>query len=374
MACAQYKLFFNDQVATAAQLTSFETITVQQEMDHAWTASLEIPLCTNAQGDWTGESETWFTPLNRLRIEVNLQGQGYVPLIDGVIINRYHDLYMEPGQSIGHVEVHDDSFCLHRDDVVKLYPGITDDQIARQIYGDFTDVIKSIDVDSVPPPKDLSSNTTVMSGTAMELLKTLAGRHKDAYHAFVLPGSLPHTSIGCLKPDSIVDSGLDDMILTGKCRTLLNIKFTNTAATQAKFRGSSISLNSATPDASTANLSQISRLGSNPPGGTPANRMLRPGQSRNVDLQNATASASQEAAFALRAEGEVLKDTYGSVLQPYQTVNVLGSNGQLSGLWQIYRVTHTLTRNSYGQTFTLRRDAQSAGTGSAKVAPPVPIF
>lgn len=374
MACAQYKLFFNDQVATAQQLTSFETITVHQEMDHACTANLEIPLCTNAQGDWTGESEIWFTPFNRLRIEVSLQGQGYVPLIDGVIISRYHDLYMEPGQSMGHVEVYDDSILLHRDESVKLYTGITDDQIASQIYADYPDVVKSTDIDAVDAPSDLSNNTTVLHGTGMELLTQLSARLNNTYHAFVRPGPQPHTSIGCFKKDSTADSGLDDMILTGKGRTLLNIRFTNNGAQPAAMRGSSISLNSASVDTATANLSNINRLGSNPPGGTPANRMLRPGQSRNVNLQNAVQQASEKAAYALHAEGEVLKDTYASVLQPYQNVPVLGSNGQLSGLWQIEKVTHTLTRNSYGQTFSLRRNAQSAGTGSANVAPPQTVF
>lgn len=372
MPCAQYKLFFNDQAATAQQLTSFETITVHQDMDQAWTANLEIPLCTNAQGDWTGESETWFKPLNRLRIEVSLQGQGFVPLIDGVIVSRYHDLYMEPGQSMGHVEVYDDTFGLQRDESVNVYSGITDDQIAARIYADYSDVVKSTDIDKATAPPDLSSNSTVMHGAGMDLLKQLVDRQDDGFHAFILPGPQPHTSIGCFKQDSFADSGLAEMILTGKNRTLLNIRFTNNAATPADIRGAYISLTNASVTTATASLSDITRLGTSPPGGTPANRMLRPGKSRNVDLQSAVLSASKKSAWALHAEGEVLKDTYASVLQPYLNVRVRGANGQLSGLWQITQVTHTLTRNSYGQTFSLRRNAQSAGTGSANTAPPPP--
>jgi hypothetical protein len=374
MACARYKLFFNDQVATAQQLTSFETITVHQEMNHAWTANLGIPLCTNAQGDWTGESETWFTPLNRLRIEVSLKGQGFVPLIDGLIVSRYHDLYMEPGQSMGHVEVYDDSILLNRDESVKLYNGITDDQIAARIYGDYPDVVKSTDIDQIDAPSDLTDRNMVLHGTGGDLLARLVAQHHNVYHAFILPGPQPHTSIGCFKRNATRDSGLDKMTLTGKGRTLLNIRFSNNAAKPDVVRGSQISLNSASVNIATANLSNIDRLGSNPPGGTPANRMLRPGQSRNANLQNAVQEAAEDAAYALHAEGEVLKDTYASVLQPYKTVPVLGSNGQLSGLWQIEKVTHTLTRNSYGQTFSLRRNAQSSGTGSANITPPLSVF
>jgi len=59
-----------------------------------------------------------------------------------------------------------------------------------------------------------------------------------------------------------------------------------------------------------------------------------------------------------------MKETYTSVLQPYQYVSVLGINGSLSGLWLIEQVTHTLTRNSYGQKFRVIRNAESAGTNS----------
>src|ERR1700688_151996 len=374
MSCAQFKLFFNDQVATAKQLDSFETITVQQEMDMGWTASLEVPLCTNTQGDWTGESESWFQPMNRLRIEVNLQGGSYVPLIDGPIVTCNYDMHMEPGQSMGHVEVHDDGFLLARNENVKLYPGITDDQIAQQIYDDNNDYIKSTQIDSVDAPANLSDNTTVLRDTSMELLQQLARRQHMTMHASILPGAQPHSSIGCFQKDPSGDSGLPAMVLLGKNRNLLNIRFSSTAATAAAFRGASISLSDASVDSSTASLSDINRLGTDPPSGTPVNRLLRPGQARNVNLQSALLAASEQSAYALHAEGEVLKDSYPAVLQPYQNVQVTGSNGRLSGLWLIRKVTHTLTRNSYGQTFQLQRNARSAGTGNTSPGIPASIF
>ncbi len=373
MACAQYKLFFNDTVATTAQLNSFETITVQQEMDNRWVASLEVPLCTNAKGDWTGESETWFQPMNRLRIEVNLQGGGYVPLIDGPIVTCNYDLHMEPGQSIAHVEVHDDGFLLHRNESVKLYQGITDDQIAQQIYNDNNDITVSTQIDPVKAPSDLTNITTVLRGTAMELLQELVRRHDQTWHAYVLPGAKPHASIGCFKQDHPTkSSGLPAMVLLGTGRNLLNIRFSSTGEKAAIFRGAAISLSDASVDTNTASLSDIDRQGTAPPSGTPVNRMLRPGKTRNTNLQDATLAATQQSAYALQAEGEVLKDTYPAVLQPYQTVEVTGSNGRLSGLWLIRQVTHTLTRNSYGQTFSLERNARSAGTGNSNTAPAVP--
>ena len=367
-------MFFNDTVATAQQLASFETITVQQEMDSSWTAKLEVPLCTNAKGNWTGEAEAWFQPMNRLRVEVNVQGAGYVPLIDGPIVTANWDMHMEPGQSAGHIDVQDDGFLLHRDESVQLFPGLKVDEIAKRIYGNHNDIVKSVFVDDVPATKDLSNTTTVLHGTPMQLLQQLARRQQEAWHAFILPGDKPHTSIGCFRKDPTGKSGLPDMVLTGDKRNLLKISFSSTCSAPAEFRGAAVSLSDGTADSSTASLSDINRLGTDPPAGTPVKRMLRPGQSRDANLQSAVLSASEQSAFALHAEGEVLKDTYSAVLQPYQKVQVTGANGRLSGLWLIRQVTHTLTRNSYGQTFSMQRNAQSAGTGASNTATLPKVF
>lgn len=373
MACARYRLYLADQPASTAQLNSFETITVTQEMDMSWTAQLEFPLRTDARGKWTGESEAWLQPLSRLRLEVSVQGRPYVPLIDGSIVSSDYGLQMEPGQSALHIEVQDDGFLLHRDETVKLYPDMTDDEIAEQIYLDAVD-IASIDIDEADGPADLSDNTTVLRGTQMELLQFLAQR--QGMHAFVLPGPQPHTSVGCFKydPDPQLDFGLPEMVLLGSNRNLMSLKLWVEGAQPAVYCGSTVSLSDKSVNSRTADLSDIDRLGPDPPPGTPIKRFLRPGKALSVDLDRATQAASEDAAYALHADGEVLKDTYGGVLAPYQNVQMRGSNGRLSGSWLIRQVTHTLTRNSYGQTFSMQRNAESAGAGNTPPPAPPGVF
>jgi hypothetical protein len=268
---------------------------------------------------------------------------------------------------MAHVVVNDDTFLLHRDESVELYTGITDDQIAQAILLRVKEIVKA-ETDTVPPSNDLTNTTTVLRGTPMKLLQDLVRRQHETWHVFVRPGAQPGSNVGFFKKDPAGDSGLPTMVLLGKNRNVLNLRLSSTAVTPAVFRGSAISLSSANEDSGTASLSEIDRLGTNPPAGTPVKRMLRPGQSRNVNLQNAVKSASEQVAFALTADGEVLKDTYPVVLQPYQNVQVIGANGKLSGLWLIRQVTHTLTRNSYGQTFSMQRNALSSGTGSSNTA------
>ena len=44
MGCCQYRMYLNGAAATTAQLARFEDITVEQEMDMAWEARLQVPL------------------------------------------------------------------------------------------------------------------------------------------------------------------------------------------------------------------------------------------------------------------------------------------------------------------------------------------
>ena len=93
-----------------------------------------------------------------------------------------------------------------------------------------------------------------------------------------------------------------------------------------------------------------------------------------MTLARAVQAESERAAYALNATGEVMKGVYSSVLQPYKNVQVLGANGTLSGTWLIKQVTHTLTRNHYGQSFHVIRNAQSAGTNNASEQTPAEVF
>jgi hypothetical protein len=48
----RYRLFFNDEPASREELDRVERITVEQEIDMAWEAQLEVPICLDANGRW----------------------------------------------------------------------------------------------------------------------------------------------------------------------------------------------------------------------------------------------------------------------------------------------------------------------------------
>jgi hypothetical protein len=372
MSYAQYRLYFDNVAATKDQLAHFEDITIEQEMDMACRGRFQVPLCLSKTGVWNGETETFLLGLHRIRLEVQIQSVAWVPLIDGPIINVEGGQFNEPGKSMLTLVVSDDSFYLHRDETVKSFQD-SDDEVARQIYNEVSQIADT-DIDEAPAPSSPAFDTTVLRGTQMELLRQLARRQH--MHAYVRCGDSPGESVGCFKadPSPTKDYGLAPMVLLGDGQNIFSFHSQKHAGQTATFRSGWINLKDRSTDNRNSNLSDLTLQGSDPTTDSPVKRLLRARQVEAMTLNRALQAETERAAYALKATGEVMKGVYTSVLQPYRNVQVLGANGTLSGTWLIKQVTHTLTRNHYGQSFHVIRNAQSAGTNNPPEQKPAEVF
>lgn len=372
MSYAQYRLYFDNVAATKDQLARFEDITIEQEMDLACRGRFQAPLCISNTGVWSGEKDNFLLGLHRIRLEVQMQGAEWVPLIDGPIINVEGGQFNEPGKSMLTLVVSDDSFYLHRHETVKSFQA-SDSDVARQIYEDACQ-IATTDIDDAPAPSNPAFDTTVLRGTQMELLRQLAKRQH--MHAYVSCGDSPGESVGCFKADigPTEDSGLAPMILLGDGQNIFSFRSQKHAGQTATFRSGWVNLKDRSTDNRNSNLRDLNLQGTDPTTDSPVKRLFRARQIEAMTLNRALQGETERAAFALRATGEVMKGIYNSVLQPYCNVQVLGTNGTLSGTWLIKQVTHTLTRNHYGQSFHVIRNAQSAGTNNHPEQKPAEVF
>ena len=92
MADIVFKVFFGDKAATRDQLDRLEDITVEQEQDVAWGASVKIPICTDEKGNWADADEKFFASFSRVRVEIKVGDGPFTPLIDGPIVGADHTL------------------------------------------------------------------------------------------------------------------------------------------------------------------------------------------------------------------------------------------------------------------------------------------
>ena len=59
---------------------------MEQEVDKAWEARIEIPICVDENGNWTGEDEDFMRSFSRGRVEIKIGDDPFVPLVDGPIV------------------------------------------------------------------------------------------------------------------------------------------------------------------------------------------------------------------------------------------------------------------------------------------------
>lgn len=360
---ASYRLYFDNKPAPQDRLDTFEDITVEQEVEMAWEARLNIPICTDARGVWKGEDEKFMHSFSRLRLEIKVGNRSYVPLIDGPVVGYDSQKNSEPGQSQITLIVQDDSVFLNREECLEIFEGKTDSQIADILYHREKQIIKDFQIDDAPAsPNDLPM-IVVRWGTAMSLLRKLAER--QGMYAYVLPGSDPGKSVGCFRKFPSQDSGIPELVLLGPDRNIEDFNLTLDAQGPALVQSFALNITDHAILSSTSSFRNLDLLGdegilNSDDQATKLN--ARPGMGNVVDPDQRVKNETDRSSYAFTATGSVIADCYPGVLTPYRLVQVKTVDERSIGFYRIYQVTHTLTRSSYMQSFTLKRNAQSKQT------------
>jgi hypothetical protein len=359
MASTEYRLYLDDEPVTRDQLNLVDEITVEQQIDMAWEARLRIPLCTDEKGTWGGSDAAIASSFARIRVEIRVAGESFIPIMDGPVVGKDTQMSTEPGQSWITVIVQDDSVHLNRDEEVITFDGRRDDEVAADLFGRFSQ-IASTDIEVTPAPTTDLPPIVVQRGTAIEILRQLARR--QGMHAFVLPGANARESVGVFKHLPAEPGGLPPLVLLGAERNVFSFNVTNNAQRPARVQGWALNITDKAVASATSQFRNLELLGDEAAFSDEAQtgtQFLPPGADDAVNLDERVQRESDRSSFAFSASGTLLADCYPGVLLPYQVVTARGVDARLAGDYIIKRVSHRLTRSTYSQTFDLLRNAQS---------------
>ncbi len=364
MAAIEYRMFFNNNPATREQLDRVDEIRVEQEVDMAWEARVKMAIRVDDRGTWTGEDEDFMASFSRVRVEIKIGEGAFVALIDGPIAGFDSRMSSEPGESAVTLTVRDDSVYLNREENVSRFENLLDHEIAARIFGDF-EQIASTDIEDTPASGSSLPSMVVQRGTAMQIVRTLARR--QGMHAYLLPGESPGQSVGCFKGFPTQTDGLPGLVLLGRDRNMETFNAVHNAQSPSTVRASVLSITDKTVITRTSSFRDLELLGEDAAFESETQtctRLLPPHLGEAVDPDQAVSAEAASAGYAFEATGTVRSTCYHGVLQPYRVVQVVGVNSRLSGDYLITRVTHTLDRSNYGQSFTVWRNARSPGAGA----------
>lgn len=362
MPSIEYRLFFENKPAKQEQLDLVESIEVEQDVDMAWEARLQIPLCTDDAGKWQQEDQKILDDFGRVRVEVKIGKDSFVPLIDGPIVGFENRMSAEPGQSTMTVRVHDDSVLLNREERVEFFGDKTDDEIAKILFKSVPE-IASVQTDAVPPLDGGLEIKRVRRATPIGYLRRLARLRN--MHAYVLPGKEPGKSIGVFKKFPTAKDGLPDMILSGADRNIASFLPRNHSTKPGQAQAFSVSLKDGKVVKKASSAGNTDRTGDKPgiADSKAGSYLLPPESGLGADLESAVQAQSDRASYQFEVSGDLYTECYGKPLSPYRIVTARGVNSKLSGDYIITSVRHSLDRNAYKQSFRLIRNAVSGSGG-----------
>ncbi len=365
MATTEFRAYFDGTAATKDQLDRIESISVEQQLDTAWEARLQVPIRTNDDGSWAGADESFATAFARIRVEIRIGEGDFVPLIDGPVVGADTRMSAQPGQSTQTVIVQDDSVYLNRNADIDRFDGQADHEVAQALFLRVAQ-IATMDIETTPAPGTSRRRATVQRGTAMQLLRTLARR--QGMHAYVLPGDAPGQSVGAFKRLPREADGLSDLVLLGEDRNVGEFHASSNQQQPSTVQTFSLDVTDKTVTQATSSFRNLELLGDQaalPNESDAATRLARPGADDLVDATQRVEGEADRDSFAFTARGSVLSECYTDVLAPYRVVRVRGVVTALNGDYVIKRVAHRLTRSEYSQSFELLRNAVATAQSSA---------
>lgn len=366
MATIEYRMFFGNEPADRNRLDLFEEITVSQQVDVMWEARLKMPVVMDEKGKWKNEDEPFLQPYARVRVEVKVGETPFVPLIDGPITEVVAPRNPHPGKSDVTLVVHDDSVFLDQEEKLERFEDMTDSEIAERVFSEIPQLGGPPQIEPTPPQPDNPTRVVVQRGTKIQVLRALARRHH--MHAYVLPGAVAGESVGAFRAFPTATDGLPALTLAGEGRNLERFDPRTDARRPADVRAATLSLRDKRITTSRSGQSGATLQGDRPAvdaGADRPSRLLPPGHSDTVDLDRLTSGEAERLSLATEVTGSVRNFCYKGVLTPYRLVPVKLSDSKLSGKYLVTKVTHTLNRSLYTQSFTLRGNAFTEGSGTA---------
>jgi hypothetical protein len=361
-----YRLWVDDQPASAELSRAIDEIQVDQLIGAPWEAQLHIPICMDDRGQWSDEAERFLKARTRFRVDLRA-GADWIPLIDGPTVGVDLQLGGDPGQSAAVVMVHDDSVALDRERSWAVYaPGRALGEIVRELFRDcIHDENPEVAMIPSPASPDQPPPSITRTGSAYEFLRDQA--HQHGMLAYVLPGETPgrsHGVFGALESPS--GDRLPTLVLAGNQRNVTSFQASTSSSGPGRIRGFYVDIGERTVTSASAQLRDQTLLGDEAAVADEEDEApAEPGVFEVVDPTTAAAARLARDGYVITASGSVEGRCYPGVLRPYRYVDVIGINAKLSGTYLVQSVTHNIDRAGYRQSFNLWRNALSAGSAAS---------
>lgn len=354
--------FFTVQVAFAPlppnYMSALRQIEIESSIERASIFRLHFDLSRTWLGDWDLLQFDIFRPLVPIRISVSF-GLGLPQtIINGYVRDSTVANSNDPGSStLNVVGLDATATIMNHIQQPMTWPNLPDSEVVRTIYGKYALVPFVL---PTPPMRTMTDITTTQRVPDIRYVKQLAER--NAYEYYVQPDPLAGMDVGHFHPPQTImpPQGVLSVDL-GIETNLLNFNVSNNSLQPKTVVKASIDPLTKAP------IPAVAPVPTEPPMGLeptltriippPIERPSASDAASPAEVQARSQAEVNQAARAIRGNGEIDSLKFARVLRPGLPVLVRGAGRQNSGLYYVNEVRHVISEDGYSQTFQCWRNA-----------------
>jgi len=352
------------RAASTALTEALQSIEIEENADGPDAMTITLPVNRTSAGGLTYVDDGSFEPYTQVSV-VLTAGPSTQCVFDGYVLSWRLHVDRSSAESSIRVWAHDASWLMNLDDVVREWPGLTDGQVANEIFTShgFEPAAGNLDDDS--PAHLPEQHTLLQRATDLRFLHGLARRNGKICR--VACGEKPGNRTGYfIRPSAgspvaaLSFASLDDWTVDA-----LDVEWDVMRPTQV--RASQASFTSSVGGAPAVESSSgIPVLGSRDLRGYAgrSSTMLLTATGDPPELRQRATAVLAESGWFATCTGEADVDRLGTVLRVGTVVAVDGAGSAHSGNWFVWRVNHLIERDSCRARFTLVRNAVGSSGGS----------
>jgi phage protein D len=359
MPAISFTLAIDGIPASAELLQAIQQIEVEDHATMADMMRLRVAIgVRDGCSGWSFVDDGLFSRLANIRLSVGIGGGRPEALMSAFVIETNASFANQPGASMLNVVAMDGTALMNLEEKVKAWPNMADSDVANAIFTSadyrFTPI-----VDVTKWKRQENEQTLTQRGTDIQFLQQLAGR--NGFECFVETNGVTGLVEGHFHAPRLKEPAQG--VLSVNMRDATNVNSFNARFDMlrpATAEATNLDVQSRSDQQAQVSTSGLTALGRQTavPGQRPR-RVLpsRTGLARTGELQAYAQAVVDQTALAITAEGELNTIAYGRVLRAKRPVLVRGAGQQFSGTYYVERVSHTISGDSYTQTFSLRRNA-----------------
>ncbi len=373
-----YQLGLGGKPAAAAFYERVEQLEVEENADRPDALLLRVPVNRTSKGDLIGVGDGTFEPYTNITVTVTPPHHGPQCIFDGFILSWKLHLDRTSGCSTLEVWAQDASWLMNISDSVKEWPGMTDGQVANQIFGSYGFKTAAANMSDDSPPHNPDDHALYQRATDLQFLRSLARRSGKLCRVACTDSAGSRTGY-FVTPDVNADAAATISLVDPDTWTVDCLEFDWDVMRPVEVDGSQLPLDTSSQhgvagNATKTGLAPLDKRDFSKYVNLPANLPKPPSVNTGTmvlttaadvaDVPMRTTAALRDAGWFVRCTGETDLDRLGNTLRVGTVVTLEGAGTLQSGKWFVWQVRHMIMTDSIRIKFTLVRNAVGPAPGN----------